>query len=51
MLQSDMDPVPLPNDFLIRTLSEKDYPEISAICAKVYPTERPYTDAELAALS
>jgi GNAT superfamily N-acetyltransferase len=49
MVQSGMDPVPPPKDFLIRTLSEKDYPEISAICAKVYPTERPYTDAELAA--
>jgi len=43
-----MDSVSRPKDFLIRTLLEKDCPEISSICAKVYPTERPYTDAQLA---
>jgi GNAT superfamily N-acetyltransferase len=37
----------LPEDYVIRLMRESDGPEISAICATVYPTERPYTDEEL----
>lgn len=37
----------LPDDYLIRRMRESDRAEIAAICAKVYPTERPYTDEEL----
>ena len=38
----------LPEGYLIRLMSEEDYNEISKICGMVYPTERPYTDDELA---
>ena len=34
----------LPNDYTIRLMRASDDAEISAICASVYPTERPYTD-------
>jgi len=39
----------LPDDYAIRLMRDGDRPEISAICASVYPTERPYTDEELSA--
>lgn len=39
----------LPDGYLIRLMRESDHAEIAAICATVYPTERPYTDAELRA--
>lgn len=39
----------LPEGYSLRLMSEEDYTQISAICGMVYPTERPYTDAELAA--
>jgi GNAT superfamily N-acetyltransferase len=39
----------LPDGYLIRLMREDDHPHVSAICAAVYPTERPYTDAELRA--
>jgi len=38
----------LPQGYSIRLMSEQDYTQISAICGMVYPTERPYTDEELA---
>jgi len=38
----------LPEGYSIRLMTAGDYPEISAICSMVYPTERPYTDQELA---
>ena len=37
----------LPNDYTIRLMRASDDAEISAICASVYPTERPYTEGEL----
>jgi GNAT superfamily N-acetyltransferase len=39
----------LPRGYCLRLMEERDYPEVSAICATVYPTEAPYTDEELAA--
>lgn len=39
----------LPEGYSLRLMSEEDYPQISAICEMVYPTERPYTVDELAA--
>lgn len=39
----------LPDDYVIRAMRESDTAQISAICAMVYPTERPYTDEELRA--
>ena len=39
----------LPEQYLIRHMRDSDRSEISAICAAVYPTERPYTDEELRA--
>lgn len=39
----------LPEGYSLRLMSEEDYPQISAICGMVYPTERPYTVDELAA--
>jgi GNAT superfamily N-acetyltransferase len=39
----------LPEGYAIRLMSDQDYAQISAICGMVYPTERPYTDEELAA--
>jgi len=48
MILFGMDASPPNQDFLIRELLESDYTQISAICAKVYPTERPYTLDELA---
>ena len=48
MIPFGMDASPPNQDFLIRELLESDYTQISAICAKVYPTERPYTVDELA---
>ncbi|MEY3027402.1 MAG: hypothetical protein RLZZ238_2299 [Planctomycetota bacterium] len=39
----------LPDGYEIRVMRESDHPEISAICATVYPTERPYTESELRA--
>ncbi len=39
----------LPEGYSIRLMVEADYPEVTAICAAVYPTERPYTSEELAA--
>ncbi len=38
----------LPDGYLLRLMEEGDYSEIAAICAVVYPTERPYTHDELA---
>lgn len=38
----------LPDGYSLRLMSEHDYAQVSNICAVVYPTERPYTDAELA---
>ena len=43
------DHIPLPEGYTIRLMSGGDYNDISAICGMVYPTERPYTDEELAA--
>lgn len=37
----------LPDGYVIRTMRDADHAEVSAICAVVYPTERPYTEAEL----
>ncbi len=39
----------LPDGYSIRLMLEGDYEEVTAICAAVYPTERPYTSEELAA--
>lgn len=39
----------LPEGYSLRLMSEGDYAQISTICEMVYPTERPYTDEELAA--
>ena len=39
----------LPDGYVIRLMRDADHPEISAICAAVYPTERPYTESELRA--
>ncbi len=39
----------LPEGYSIRLMIESDYAQCSAICAAVYPTERPYTSDELAA--
>ncbi len=39
----------LPADYTIRRMRDSDRAEISAICATVYPTERPYTDQEISA--
>lgn len=39
----------LPDGYSIRLMRDSDRSEISAICAMVYPTERPYTDGELRA--
>ena len=38
----------LPDGYRIRLLREADDAEVAAICARVYPTERPYTPDELA---
>ena len=38
----------LPKGYSIRLMSDQDYSQISTICGMVYPTERPYTDEELA---
>ena len=38
----------LPEGYSIRLMSGRDYSQVSAICGMVYPTERPYTDEELA---
>ena len=48
MIRLGMDSSIQNQDFIVRELSESDYPQISSICATVYPTERPYTDADLA---
>ncbi|MBM4007250.1 MAG: hypothetical protein FJ292_06765 [Planctomycetes bacterium] len=37
----------LPDGYVIRTMRDVDHAEVSAICATIYPTERPYTEAEL----
>ncbi len=37
----------LPPGYSLRLMDQRDYAQVSAICAMVYPTERPYTDAEL----
>ena len=47
-------PAPAPHDALpagysLRTMAESDHPAVSEICRIVYPTERPYTEEELAA--
>lgn len=42
------DRIQLPEGYSIRLMSDKDYNDISTICGMVYPTERPYTDKELA---
>lgn len=39
----------LPEGYSLRLMSGGDYAQISTICGMVYPTERPYTDEELAA--
>ncbi|MFM8785009.1 MAG: hypothetical protein ACKOFI_07645, partial [Phycisphaerales bacterium] len=39
----------LPDGYVIRAMRDGDHAEISAICADVYPTERPYTEGELRA--
>jgi len=39
----------LPEGYSLQLMSEGDYTQISTICGMVYPTERPYTDEELAA--
>jgi GNAT superfamily N-acetyltransferase len=39
----------IPEGYSLRLMSDKDYAEISKICGLVYPTERPYSDEELAA--
>jgi hypothetical protein len=39
----------LPDDYRIRLMREEDHAQVSAICASVHPTERPYTEAELRA--
>jgi GNAT superfamily N-acetyltransferase len=39
----------LPDGYLIRLMREADHAQVSAICASVYPTERPYTEEELRA--
>lgn len=36
-----------PAEYLICLMRDSDKVEISAICARVYPTERPYNDEEL----
>lgn len=38
----------LPHGYSIRPMEVGDYAAIARICARVYTTERPYTDAELA---
>src|SRR5260221_9880342 len=38
----------IPDGYRIRTMEPADYSAISAICARVYPDETPYTEAELA---
>ena len=38
----------IPDGYRIRTMAPADFPAISAICARVYPDETPYTEAELA---
>ncbi|MEY3142111.1 MAG: hypothetical protein RLY21_604 [Planctomycetota bacterium] len=37
----------LPDGYRVRLLREEDGPAVAAICARVYPTERPYTREEL----
>jgi len=39
----------LPEGYSLQMMSDDHYPEISRICEMVYPTERPYSDEELAA--
>ncbi|MBU3729359.1 MAG: hypothetical protein FGM37_08960, partial [Phycisphaerales bacterium] len=39
----------LPDGYVIRLMRDSDHAEVSSICAAVYPTERPYTEAELRA--
>jgi GNAT superfamily N-acetyltransferase len=39
----------LPEGYSLRLMSGNDYAAISKICGMVYPTERPYSDEELAA--
>src|SRR6266404_5437937 len=38
----------IPDGYRIRTMAPSDFAAISAICARVYPDERPYSAAELA---
>ena len=39
----------LPDGYVIRAMQDGDHAQVSAICAAVYPTERPYTEDELRA--
>lgn len=39
----------LPDGYVVRVMRDDDHAAISAICAAVYPTERPYTEDELRA--
>lgn len=38
----------LPPGYSLRVMASRDYSDVSAICAIVYPTEQPYTQQELA---
>ena len=40
-----------PPDYAMRPMAACDHAAVAAICARVYPTERPYTDEELRAHS
>ena len=42
------DRIQLHEGYSIRLMSDQDYNDLSTICGMVYPTERPYTDKELA---
>jgi GNAT superfamily N-acetyltransferase len=39
----------LPDGYVIRLMRDEDHAQVSAICATVYPTERPYSEDELRA--
>ena len=39
--------IQVPKEYVIRLMRDSDQVEVSAVCTKVYPTERPYTDEEL----
>ncbi|MCE2875900.1 MAG: GNAT family N-acetyltransferase [Planctomycetaceae bacterium] len=41
--------VHLPAGYALRSMTQADYEAVGRICAAVYPTERPYTQAELEA--